>query len=839
MEKESFYLFDTETNKILKIEGIKNESRRHWQSVCSKCKRRGETLIINKEAKTFHCYSCGWKGVLKKSWQFEQQEREKKMKQEQEIPVNQGNPVSIEDKMIGGNKIEANVSREGNVSYSGLGIEVKYPSSDVQGRSNDAEMEIQVENIPRELKDLTHWVVWRWEENKDDKLTKVPYQSKNPLHLAQSTNSITWSTFKEAIQAYKECENSSISGIGFVVTDSPFTGIDLDHCRDAESGDIKPWASEIIRKMKSYNEVTPSKTGIRIWIKGKPMRGIKKGNIEIYGEGRYFTVTGNRIEGYKVIESRQNELDELFQSLTMKDEKKSSIPIDKSDSCALLSDEEILKKASTAKNGEDFSALYRGESNSYPSQSEADLALCSRLAFWANRDETTIDRLFRGSGLMRDKWDERHYGNGETYGQHTVKTAIEGTIEVYTPQSSKDSPKTKATSSPLTQKDACAPVIPNLDFPREAIGGLAGQFAEVYSEHLESPYSFFVFDYLTCLGNLIGDRVTLASEITPQPRFYTITIGASGDARKSEAQKKTVRFFLDTFVKGEFNVCQGVGSAEGLAVKINKIEQNPKRLLLVYDEAKSYVNKARIDGSTLLPCVNTFFESNQFHSATKSHDIEIDNAYLSMLAASTRETFEKMWTSDFLDIGFINRLWLVYDQAERRFSIPREVPHSDLELMRKKLIETLGDIPKEGLKLDIDEDGREIFDGWYLSDESHKSPLSKRLDTYGLRLMILLAVNEWASTISAKISENVVKLLEWQLQIRRECDVIDAETNVAKVEELARRALNKGPLNPRNLKIKVNYSRYGIYIFQLAIDNLLKEKEIFLDSKSNLYCLRG
>ena len=105
--------------------------------------------------------------------------------------------------------------------------------------------------------------------------------------------------------------------------------------------------------------------------------------------------------------------------------------------------------------------------------------------------------------------------------------------------------------------------------------------------------------------------------------------------------------------------------------------------------------------------------------------------------------------------------------------------------------------------------------------------------------MILLAINEGASSINAQIAENVVKLLNWQLLIRRECDVIDAETNVAKVEELARRALSKGPLNPRNLKIKVNYSRYGIYIFQLAIDNLLKEKEIFLDNKANLYCLRG
>ena len=111
MEKEFFYLLGTETNKILKIEAIKNEGRRQWQSVCSKCKRRGETLIINKEAKTFHCYGCGWKGDLKKSRQFEQQESEKKMKQGQGIPVSQGNPVSIENKTIGKNEMEIAVNQ--------------------------------------------------------------------------------------------------------------------------------------------------------------------------------------------------------------------------------------------------------------------------------------------------------------------------------------------------------------------------------------------------------------------------------------------------------------------------------------------------------------------------------------------------------------------------------------------------------------------------------------------------------------------------------------------------------------------------------------------------------
>lgn len=704
------------------------------------------------------------------------------------------------------------------------------------------------ENIPAKLKSFHQWVTYKSKELiKGEKPTKIPIDPKTGKY-AKTNDPQTWGSFEDTLKSFSS-NGKKLNGIGFVVSNSdPFTGIDLDHCKDPQTGIIEPWALSIVEALNSYGEITPSGTGLRIFVEGKlPETGRKKGNIEAYSSTRFLTVTGNHLEATPTtIEERQKELDSFYQGYFGEHKPQGKTTpqpsgITPGNSTPILSDQEFIEKASQSKGGDRFQKLLMGDFSDHPSWSEADLALCSMLAFWTGNNPAQIDGIFRQSGLMRDKWDEKHFGDGQTYGQHTIQKAIEGTVEVYTPptrQPFKNSPGPETISSASSQKEVCAPVIRNLDFPRETIGGLAGRFAEVHSAYLESPYSFFVFDYLTCLGNLIGDRVTLVSSIEPQPRFYTVTLGQSGDDRKSEAIKKTLCFFQNTFAKGEFNICQGVGSAEGLALKLGKIEQNPKRLLLAYDEAKAFVSKARIDGSTLLPCVNTFFESNQFHSATKSHDIEIDNAYLSFLAASTQETFEKMWTSDFLDIGFINRLWLVYDHAERRFSIPREVPSSDLEPMRKKLIEILSGIPGAGFKLDINEDAREIFDAWYLSDESHKSPLSKRLDTYGLRLMILLAVNVGASTINAQISENVVKLLQWQLQIRRECDVIDAETNVAKVEELIRRALSKGPLNPRELKQRVHYARYGIYIFQLAIDNLQKGEEVFLERQAKLYCLR-
>lgn len=92
---------------------------------------------------------------------------------------------------------------------------------------------------------------------------------------------------------------------------------------------------------------------------------------------------------------------------------------------------EIIKRALAAKNGEKFRTLWQGEAGDYKSASEADQALCSLLAFWCSRDAEKMDALFRQSGLMRAKWDERHYSDGRTYGQACIAKAIESCTECY------------------------------------------------------------------------------------------------------------------------------------------------------------------------------------------------------------------------------------------------------------------------------------------------------------------------------------------------------------------------------------------------------------------------
>jgi len=204
----------------------------------------------------------------------------------------------------------------------------------------------------------------------------------------------------------------------------------------------------------------------------------------------------------------------------------------------------------------------------------------------------------------------------------------------------------------------------SLVFP-DIMAGAAGSFAYVFSSHLESPKHFFYISYLTCLGNCITKRVQLISEISPQPRPYVVILGESADDRKSTAIDKTVNFFRDTLPNGSFLTCYGVGSAEGLQKK----SVEGRGLLLVFDELKAFIGKCKIDSSVLLPCVNTLFESNRYESKTKKSEINIQDAYLSILAASTIQTYERCWDPAFTDIGFNNRLFLCPGKGKRRFDV--------------------------------------------------------------------------------------------------------------------------------------------------------------------------
>jgi putative DNA primase/helicase len=152
-----------------------------------------------------------------------------------------------------------------------------------------------IENIPKGLTERRQWVLWRL-EMRDDKPTKVPYTPAG--YLASVTDLMSWSTFEAAIAAF---EGRGYDGIGFVFSSGdPYVGIDLDKCRDPETGELAPWAQKIIARVRAgYIEISPSGTGIHIILEGKVRDGRTQkriesgGKVEMYARERFFTITGD------------------------------------------------------------------------------------------------------------------------------------------------------------------------------------------------------------------------------------------------------------------------------------------------------------------------------------------------------------------------------------------------------------------------------------------------------------------------------------------------------------------------------------------------------------------
>ena len=295
--------------------------------------------------------------------------------------------------------------------------------------------------VPDELKGYRQWVVWNLETTKENqekgkKPTKVPY---SPLTYRKTGNNDkyqeTWGTFEEACTAFA---TGKFSGIMLNITAAdPFVVIDFDHC--IIDGEINDEIEKYIQSLDSYTEISPSGTGIHIIIRGKkPGPRCKRQwpdyEIEMYENGRFITITGHVVDNKHFVNQDQDALSELYHERLPENKPKftntvAPVPV-------TLDDNALLEKIRSSKQGAKFDALMAGNTSGYSTKgneghSEADLALCSILAWWSGKDAERIDRIFRSSGLIRAKWDEQRGHNG-TYGQMTINEAIKGTEGQYT-----------------------------------------------------------------------------------------------------------------------------------------------------------------------------------------------------------------------------------------------------------------------------------------------------------------------------------------------------------------------------------------------------------------------
>jgi primase-polymerase (primpol)-like protein len=307
------------------------------------------------------------------------------------------------------------------------------------------------------LKTREEWVCWTYEVRDGDK-TKPPIQAEGGSRYAKTNDPGTWASYGEAV-AYHEREDTDTEGVGLMLSDVGIVaGVDLGGRRNTKTGDLEPWAEDIIERLDTYFEVSPSGTGVRGFLLGSLPEGRNKqkqertldmpdwvveeknAEVELYDSVRYMTFTGEHIDGTPTeAQQRGDALASVHADYVQTDEDQadleeasavSDIDIDSSDS---TSDEYTNEYGASLESirgrDEKLDELLSRLEPSYTlpndddSASGYDLAAASKLWFWrfSEHDIASILRQYRNRSKM----------SRDDYVRPTIQNASGG--EQYTP----------------------------------------------------------------------------------------------------------------------------------------------------------------------------------------------------------------------------------------------------------------------------------------------------------------------------------------------------------------------------------------------------------------------
>lgn len=642
---------------------------------------------------------------------------------------------------------------------------------------------VKPSGIPRELTDLDQWVVWQYTWKNDD-WTKPPYDAKTD-GLASTTNGTTWCDYQTALAAYRKGE---WDGIGFVPTpEAGIVGIDLDHCRDKDTGKVEKWAQEYIDRLDTYTELSPSREGFRLFLVGtKPGARCKKGDIEIYNGltaegkqgGRFLTITGHHVDGTPTTINRRPEAIASFYSSVFSTNgdgkaattaRKIGTPSKngKATGNSGLTDHDVLSRMLSSKHCDKASKLWRGDTAGYVSHSEADAALCSYLAFWTGKDTEQIDRLFRRSGLMRPKWDRGDY-RGKTIG-----LAIAGCTETYKAPE-KATPATTATP-----------------FPVDTLPEPFQSYVVAASKAVGCDASMVALPLLAAIAGAIGNtrRVELKAGWQEAVNLWCVIIGYSGDLKSPalDAALAPVRARQTAAVKtwqAETEASVGTGkpptckryivgdtTIEALA---SLLAENPRGLLLARDELSGWLGgfdqyKAKGRGGDV-PHWLELHRGGQLLVDRKTgpqKTIHVERASVSVAGGIQPEPARQALSRGHFDDGLAARLLLAWPARKPRKWTNRAIDPEQADAVAKafdalyRLDFDAANSPRVlSLSAQAKEAFVEFFDRHGQEQIDLDGPLAAawaKLEAYAARLSLVLELATWAATGEPELGPGVVR----------------------------------------------------------------------------------
>lgn len=694
---------------------------------------------------------------------------------------------------------------------------------------------LDVNGIPEDLKSWPQWVLWKGipSTKRPGKIDKIPYQVSGDY--AKTNDSKTWATFENAVKVF---QTGKYDGIGFVFTeDCPYSGVDIDGC--IEDGRIETYAKDLLVRLNSYTELSPSGKGFHTIVKGKKNPGSRSRkqntgkDVEIYSSGRFFTITGHRFESTPdTIEDRQDVLNKICEELFESEKPASSPKIDTSS--LSMSDNDVLFRAKAAKNSQKFNDLWEGRWETYHgSHSEADESLCFMLAFWTRKNPEQMDRLFRASGLMREKWDEKR--GEKTYGQITIEKAIEFQKDVYDP-SQTGSLQQKAlgvwgedghliSEGLITQEELSqtySTLFPRLDVHLEKDNILMEYMS--YASKMSDAYPEYHFAMgITILSIAAMRKVHMDLSIGRiHPNAWCLLLGESTISRKTTAMNLGEGLIQKVFGHGLHQDFSPEAFVEMMAGHPSTYLIKDEFAGLLASMQKAYMSDLRDLLCTLYDCKD-YHRQLRTSQRNKVSSFDIRDPYLTMAGATTFTSFKEHTQTLDVTSGWLLR-YLYFCPDYMKESRPfREAVYKDYELqnhldlrlscLRDNLIHTMFDSEtgtEHFAQMSMEPEAWEYFQTWQLEKEAEvalgrnktENAIFGRLTIYALKLAMLFTlgrsdfeVQNVGDEANPQYSSTPISLAHVQEACRLICDYF-LPTERILVEEVAAN-------EEKNLQVKI------------------------------------
>ena len=624
--------------------------------------------------------------------------------------------------------------------------------------------------VPQALKDLDQWVVWRL-VNRSGKPSK-PLYNVHTGRYAKTIDPLTWCSYQEAVT---DLESGKYDGIGFVFTASDkLAGIDIDDCRNPETGEITAYAQGIIDNHPTYWEVSPSGTGVKGFLKTsvpvKSKRAKTNGvEVEIYCSDRYFTVTGNRLPNTPtLVKDCTNAFKQLHQTLSQETNKAvhSQGWIERERDP--LTDDEILERLFSEKErGAEWEALYEtGDWSKVKSDSEADAALLYKLAYYAGPDgHTQIERLARGSTLARMKWDSKR--NDTTWLREQIIRACDHRRgETGSQQSGW---KNTSTSTSFNSSTI------NAEWPeplsRAAYYGLVGEFVDAVEPHTESDPNAILIQTLIACGNLIGRTAFFTVEANQHYcNEFACVIGQSSRGRKGTSWGYTQKL-LENYDPGwvKDRIADGLSTGEGLIYAVRDVRDNSsadklnesshdvdvldKRLMVIEPEFARVLAAIKRENSSLSAVVRSAWDSGNLRTMTRQTPMRASGAHISLITHITLEELRRCLSDTQIFNGFANRFMWVCARRSKFLPDGGNLDWTTLNALHRKLAQALK-FAKKGGEVHRDKSAKQLWGEQYESLTQEYSGMfgnaTSRGEAHVLRVSMTYALLDHSLTINAE-----------------------------------------------------------------------------------------